>query len=108
MSGLSRFVSGYRSGARKHQELKNELDPEPQVSGRTAFIAVSAVVLALAAFACWLEFVPHTSGSSSTSGEFLMLLAILFVGVPALVATVYRNFVRRRRQRTNSLSRKNS
>ncbi len=104
MSGLSRFVSGYRSGARKHREQMNELGPAPQVSGRTTFTVISAVVLALVAFAYWLEFVPHTS--RSTPGEFLMPLAIGFVGLPALVAASYRIFVRRRGQRADSLSRK--
>lgn len=108
MSGLSRFIAGFKSGTQKHRELMNDLAPEPQVSGRMAFLAISIVVVALIALASWLEFAPHGTLSRSSSGGFLMPLATFFIFISASAATLYGAFHRRQRKKDNRISDKNT
>jgi hypothetical protein len=98
MSGLSRFVSGFKAGKREHREQRLRSNPEPQIPGWLAFTAISTILLVFGGFAFWMEF--GNPGASGTTGSFLMPLAILFIALPSSVAAYYK-FRTLKRQRKN-------
>jgi hypothetical protein len=60
MSGFSRFISGYRAGV---QQQRNLHAPDAQVSARTAFLVITAVVVLVAASA-YFEYWPLLGASA--------------------------------------------
>jgi hypothetical protein len=96
MSGLSRFIGGFKSGYRKQQDIRTET--HPQVTGRAAFLVLCAVMLLLSGFTYWLMTLDDATALSladksgnkmQTAGKALYAFAIIGGGLWA--------YLRRRR-----------
>jgi hypothetical protein len=88
MSGLSRFISGFKTGSRRYREQRRATNHEPQISRWVAVVTIAATVLVLGAFAYWMAF--GDPGGTGETGRFLMPLAIIFIAVPSSVAAFYK------------------
>jgi hypothetical protein len=88
VSGLSRFVSGFKTGSRLYREQMRATSDEPQIPGWLTLVIITAFVVVLGVFAYGMAF--GNPGATGLTGRFLMPFAIVFIGLPSSVAAFYK------------------